>query len=27
LKWWRRQLPSFLANRWNIYSLIFMNAT
>jgi hypothetical protein len=26
LKWWRRQLPSFLANRWNIYSLTSLNA-
>jgi hypothetical protein len=27
LKWWRRQLPSFLTNRWNIYSPTSSNAT
>jgi lipopolysaccharide export system permease protein len=27
LKWWRRQLPSFLANRWIIYFPTSLNAT
>jgi hypothetical protein len=27
LSWWRRQLPSFLTNRWNIYFPISLNAT